>query len=134
MKGFEVELSRRVEEKYSTSVGYTYLDAQDRSEGRFNDFLAYKIKHSINFSLSYELDKLTFSVQTRFRSAIKEVFIYPGSEPGPYWLWNGKISYQLNNQIQSYIALDNVTNTLYEELERYRMPGRSYTLGLRWGF
>lgn len=133
MRGTEFEFAYRMPNRYSATLNYTFLDAQDRSENRQNDYLAYKIKHSLNASLGYTVRNIELLLQTRYRSGIKEVFIYPGSEPGPYWLWNAKITMKVRENLQAYLAIDNISNTLYEELERYRMPGRHSTLGFRWG-
>lgn len=131
MQGFEFNLRFRPAGILHGSLGYTYLDARDVSDKRFNDYLAYKIKHSINSTVGFRFKSISANFTGRYRSAIKEVFIYPGSEPDGYFLFNGKISYEFSSNLSSYISIDNFTNTRYEELERYRMPGRSYTAGVR---
>ena len=110
---------------------YTYLDARDVSEGRQNDHLAYKYKHALNGLLTSEWGPLALQVNGRYRSAIREVFIYPGNEPAAYALFGGKITYAFSEMFSTYVSIDNINNTQFEELERYRMPGRSFTLGLR---
>ena len=117
----------------STSLGYTFLDARDISDARFNNNLAYKIKHSINGAISINYKSLSLDFNGRYRSAVKEVFIYPGSEPDAYTLYNAKLTYRMTTQVNGYFSIDNRTNSLYEELERYRMPVRGYTLGFRFG-
>lgn len=134
MQGFEVAYNRLVGEKARLNIGYTYLDARDVSEGRLNENLAYKIKHTLSVGATTYVGKFTASANLRYRSAIKEVFIYPGSEPGAALVLNAKIAWQPIKQAQFYLALDNLTNSQYEELERYRMPGRNYTMGGTWEF
>ncbi len=134
MQGFEVSYQRQVEKVARFNIGYTYLDARDVSAERLNDNLAYKIKHTLSVGATAYVGQFTGNVNARYRSAIKEVFIYPGSEPGAAFLVNAKIGWQPLNQTQFYLAVDNLTNTQYEELERYRMPGRNYTAGLTWEF
>ena len=73
----------------------------------------------------------TATLSGRLRSAIKEVFIYPGSEPEGYGLANARLGYRLADRYDIYAAFDNFTDAQYEELERYRMPGRSFTVGMR---
>jgi outer membrane receptor for ferrienterochelin and colicin len=133
MQGFEVNLRSKILGFVSTSLGYTFLDARDVSDSRFNNNLAYKIKHSINGALSFNYKTLSLDVNGRYRSAVKEVFIYPGSEPDAYTLYNAKLTCRITPQFTGYVSIDNLTNTTYEELERYRMPVRGYTLGLRFG-
>lgn len=134
MQGAEVNLRYRSSGPFSGSLGYTFLDARDISDGRFNDYLAYKIKHSVNASLGFDNGSLGVNLNGRYRSGVKEVFIYPGSEPGAYFLFNTKISYHFSPGLSAYFSIDNFTNSQYEELERYRMPGRSYTSGIRFNF
>jgi outer membrane cobalamin receptor len=69
------------------------------------------------------------NVNGRYKSAIDEVFIYPGNEPDAHLVVNSKLSYKLLSKHQVYVAVQNIGDTQYEELERYRMAGRSYTAG-----
>ncbi|MCF8245230.1 MAG: TonB-dependent receptor [Saprospiraceae bacterium] len=134
MQGFEVAYQRRWGNKARLNIGYTYLDARDVSTGRLNDDLAYKMKHTLSVATTAYFGTFTCNVNARYRSDIKEVFIYPGSEPDAAFLLNAKIGWQPIKQAQFYLAMDNLTNTQYEELERYRMPGRNYTAGVSWEF
>ncbi len=134
MQGAEINFNARIPDRISFNIGYTYLDARDASDNRLNDHLAYKVKHSVNSSLTGIYKNLSLTVSGRYRSAIKEVFIYPGSEPSRYSLMSARMAYDWADDYQIYLASDNFTNTQYEELERYRMPGRSFTLGIRAGW
>jgi outer membrane cobalamin receptor len=60
---------------------------------------------------------------------MKEVSIYPGSEPDAFFVANTKVSYKFQPGRMIYISVNNIFDAQYEEIERYRMPGRSYTLG-----
>lgn len=134
MQGFEIAYVRQIAKKARLNIAYTYLDARDVSEGRLNDALAYKMKHTLSVGTTAYLGKFTANANARYRSAIKEVFIYPGNEPGAAFVLNAKLGWQPAKDIQFYLALDNLTNNQYEELERYRMPGRNYTMGGTWEF
>jgi outer membrane receptor for ferrienterochelin and colicin len=129
MQGAEGNLTFRVRGKVDLRTGYTFLDARDISEERFNDALPYKVKHTFNFSASGYHKQFTLNLNGRYRSAIREVFIYPGNEPGANFVVNGKLSYLLNQKHNLYISVQNIGDTQYEELERYRMAGRSFTAG-----
>ena len=130
MQGFEISADYLPAHWLRFQTGYTYLDAHDASENRFNDVLPYKSKHTGFFNLTTTYNKLQFTGQARSRSRIDEVFIYPGSEPDGYIIFNSKLSYTFNTQSSVYINIHNLTNKLYEEIERYRMEGRSFTLGM----
>ena len=129
MQGFEISYRQTWDGHLNTSIGYTYLDARDISDNRLNDNLAYKVKHTLNVSASAKFAALSVHLNARYRSRIKEVFIYPGSEPDDAFLLNTKVSYQLADKHRIYLAIDNITDAQYEELERYRMQGRSFTVG-----
>lgn len=134
MQGFEISLQHKWNKWGRSNFAYTYLDARDASEGRFNDNLAYKVKHTLSASTTVQYEAFTFNINGRYRSAIKEVFIYPGNEPEAAMIFNAKLSWRPTEQGQVYLAIDNFTDTQYEELERYRMPGRSFTTGVVWDF
>jgi iron complex outermembrane receptor protein len=129
MQGFELTISQQWKKHLRVNIGYTYLDARDVSAGRFNDDLAYKHKHTFSASATGFYKKFTLNINSRYRSAIEEVFIYPGNEPEAVFLVNSKLSWELAEGQSVYFAADNIGDAQYEELERYRMPGRSYTLG-----
>ena len=131
MQGAEFSLHYRIADIGAIKVGYTYLDASDTSEDRVNDHLAYKIKHSVNASVQATAGSFDLSIQGRFRSAVKEVFIYPGSEPDGYFVMDALLRWHINEQYLVQMGVNNINNTQYEELERYRMPGRSFSLGVR---
>jgi iron complex outermembrane receptor protein len=134
MQGFEISLNRQWGKKLRATVGYTYLDARDISDDRLNDNLPYKVKHTLSSSASAFIGDFTFNVNARYRSRIREVSIYPGSEPNEVFVLNAKITWQPMEKGQIYLAFDNLSDTQYEELERYRMPGRGYSTGLIWHF
>ena len=129
MQGLELAYQQRVKDFLVLSLGYTYLDARDVSEGRLNDELAYKVRHAFSASATAFRGPFTLNVNSRYRSRIREVFIYPGSEPDAAFIVNAKLNVKIADKYDFYFALDNIGNEQYEELERYRMPGRSYTLG-----
>ncbi len=134
MQGFEISFQQHFDKYARLSIGYTYLDARDASESRLNDDLAYKVKHTFSTGTTVYVDDFTLNVNARYRSRIKEVFIYPGNEPDEALIFNAKLTWRPVEKGQFYLALDNFTDTQYEELERYRMPGRSFTSGMVWDF
>jgi outer membrane cobalamin receptor len=96
--------------------------------------LPYKSKHTTYAILSASHKKIHLFLQARSRSRIDEVFIYPGSEPDGYILFNGKLAYAFSKNFSSYFKIDNIRDVQFEEIERYRMAGRSYAMGLHYSF
>lgn len=131
MQGIEINLDYQPLSWLTLTTGYTFLDAKDMSKERFNDVLPYKPKHTWYGSATASKGKFSFQFRARSRSKLDEVFIYHGSEPDGYLLLKGMITYRPSKSIQISFDADNLTNTQYEEIERYRMPGRNYTTTVR---
>jgi len=134
MKGFEVSAEYAPIKEISIQAGYTYLDAKDVSDEAINDVLAYKSKHTTYVNLLGSYKRFQLFLQARSRSRIDEVFIYPGSEPDGYILFGGKLSYTLSEKASAWVKIDNATDVQYEEIERYRMAGRNYMVGVHLQF
>jgi len=130
MQGVEISYTHQWRNRLTLSVSYTFLDARDISVGRVNDALAYKVRHSLGASATARHGRFTLNLNTRYRSRIEEVFIYPGSEPDAVLVANAKLAYTFSGRHTCYLAVNNFNDAQYEELERYRMPGRSVTLGV----
>ncbi len=134
MQGGEISVRYKAYHWLNATLSYNFLDARDTSEGSINDALAYKAKHMMGFSVVANYKRWNLGFDGRYRSAIEEVFIYPGNEPDAYFLWNARLSCQMSKSNTIYFALSNGGNTQYEELERYRMAGRSFALGVDLAF
>jgi outer membrane receptor protein involved in Fe transport len=134
MQGFEVSFEYDPFKSVKLLAGYNFLDARDQSEGRVNDVLPYKPKHTTYFNVIYTYKYFHLSLLGRSRSKIDEVFIYPGSEPVGYFLLNAKLSAGITKHLSAYVQVDNITDVQYEEIERYRMPGRSFGFGINYSF
>lgn len=134
MQGFEISVDYMPCKWLTIQSGYTYLDAMDASDNRFNNVLPYKSKHTGYLTLLGNHKKFRYFLQARGRSRIDEVFIYPGSEPDGYVLFNARLSYSFIYPVSAYISINNITNVQYEEIERYRMEGRNFTVGLNMRF
>ena len=132
MSGIEVSADYAPFHGLHILTGYTFLDARDASDKRFNDVLPYKSKHTAYLTLLTGYKNFRLSMNARGRSKIDEVFIYPGSEPDGYIILNGKASYAFNTHFSTYFSIANLTDVQYEEIERYRMDGRSFTFGVNY--
>lgn len=134
MRGVELSFSHRWSDALHMQIAYTFLDARDISPERLNDNLPYKVRHTLNLFAVARTGAFQLNMNARYRSAVREVFIYPGSEPGSAFILSGKMDYVLNENVRFFVAVDNGTDFQYEELERYRMPGRNYSTGLSFRF
>jgi outer membrane receptor for ferrienterochelin and colicin len=130
MQGTEITVQTGWRDHVRASANYTYLDAQDRSPNRTDDVLAYRPKHSVNLALDLNWRRAFFHVDARYRSAIDEVFLYPLQAPDAFWVTNTNARYQLTERTLLTLTVNNAFDTQYEELARYRMPGRNVIVGL----
>lgn len=134
MQGFEISGEYAPFRQLTLQAGYTYLDAKDVSDEAINNVLPYKSKHTTYFNVLASHKSFQLFLQARSRSRIDEVFIYPGSEPDGYVLFNGKLSYTFSEKVSAYFKIDNIGDVQYEEIERYRMAGRNFMVGLHLEF
>ena len=132
IQGFEISLTSH-RGILSTSANYTYLDARDTSPGRSNDYLAYRPRHTANFSADVAWRKWQVHGDARYRSKIDEVFLYPLQAPDAYWVFNANLQFALSRRVSVSAKVNNAFNASYEELARYRMPGRNWLFGVAFG-
>lgn len=132
MQGFEISADYAPFHGLHVLTGYTYLDAKDKSDNRYNDVLPYKSKHTTYVTLLTGYKNFRLSLSARSRSKIEEVFIYPGSEPAGYVILSSKASYKFSPHYSAYFSIGNLGNVQYEEIERYRMEGRNFTIGVNY--
>jgi len=134
MQGFEGSLLARAGAHVTCSAGYTWLDAVDRSPARENDTLPYRAEHTFKAAVDIQVRKWKLRSETRYRSDIEEVFLYPLQAPEAYWLTSMVLQHRLSDGLTISWRINNVFDRQYEELARYRMPGRNVLLGLsaRW--
>jgi outer membrane receptor protein involved in Fe transport len=114
----------------SLSANYTYLDARDESPGRADDLLAYRPKHTGNIGADLGVGRFMLHGDARYRSEIEEVFLFPKQAPAPYWIFNANVQCHITATILASAKVNNLLNEQYEELARYRMPGRNWMFGV----
>ncbi|MEP7146843.1 MAG: TonB-dependent receptor [bacterium] len=137
IKGFEFYIDYNSKFKlfnkpfeYFFNIGYTFLDARDLSAGRKDDYLPYKPKHNLNFTTNMAFSGFNFNLNGRYLSHIDEVLFYRFEEPASYFLVNLKISKNITQKISFFLAVNNLFNESYQELERIQAPNRNYNSGL----
>lgn len=130
LQGIELTGNLRYQSYLSLGANYTWLNAKDQSEDRLDDILAYRPEHSLNLSATANYQRLQLHVNGRFRSEIEEVFLFPPSAPEAFWVWNSKLNLGISDMISASVTLNNIFDSQYEELARYRMPGRNWLFGI----
>jgi len=118
----------------SAFANYTYLDARDESPNRTDDLLPYRPENSAAFGADVAWLRWTLHGDARYRSQIDEVFLYPLQAPPAFWVFNGAAQCQLGGMWMLSLKVNNVLDASYEELARYRMPGRNWLFGVAMRF
>ena len=129
MQGLELTTHFNWNSTFNASLGYTYLDAKDLSEGRLDDLLAYRIRHSVHASATANLGRFTLNVNGRYRARVEEVFLYPREAPDAYFVLDAMARVRAGNKVHFSVAVHNMFSAKYEELARYRAAGRNWLFG-----
>jgi outer membrane receptor protein involved in Fe transport len=136
MQGAEFSFHTRRWKGFRSALTYSYLNAQDRTQGREeqadlsmqNDTLPYKPKHTLHFAVDYRLGPWHMQGDCRYVSEIAEVVFYPLDAPDAFRVVDLTTSYKPSDWITLRFQIRNAWNEQYEEMARYRMPGRSYIM------
>jgi iron complex outermembrane receptor protein len=144
--GIETNLNYRPNTDWNLSVGYTYMNAKNRSFDASKatatelnnpdpEWLPYRPEHTASASVTWKATKkLTLNVNGRYVGKYKAVTVYtnPDGEwyPGDFVVFNAGLKYQFNKNISATLACNNINNTQYEEAEWFRAPNRSFIAGI----
>lgn len=119
---------------YGFSINYSLIDALDLSKNRKDDYLPYKPKHVMNFSVDLGYRDFNFSMTGKYVSKVDEDLFYKYEEPDAYFLMDMKLSKKVFDKLTVFFAANNILNTSYQELERTQAPNRNFNSGFRLEF
>lgn len=138
IKGFEVFLDYnshfnmfKKQFGYGFNVSYSFVDARDLSQNRTDDFLPYKPKHNLSFSADLNYLGFSYDVSGKYLSKVDKDLFYKYEEPKDYFLLDMKVSKNILNYATVFIAVNNLLNLSYQELERTEAPNRNFNAGVR---
>lgn len=122
-----VELEAGVHRRdHAGTIGYTLVDTRNEDTG---DPLPYQPLHHLNGSASWMPGRWTLSASLRHVSETEIVRFYGSDAPDAYTLLGLKAAYDLGH-VEVSASVENLGDVAYEEVERYRMPGRVWRLDL----
>ena len=131
-EGVEVELSTRSIGGFSATIGYAYLNGEDKETGLA---LLNRSKHSGNLKLAYTNQDAGFNVDLRGRYASKWGFFDDGDkvlEDEEYapsnWIWNIRGSKQVLKWLKASVGVNNIFD--FKIPTFYTFTGRSFYGGL----
>ena len=131
-EGVEVELSTRLIGGFFATIGYAYLNGEDKETGLT---LLNRSKHSGNLKLAYTNQDAGFNVDLRGRYASKWGFFDDGDkvlEDEEYapsnWIWNIRGSKQVLKWLKASVGVNNIFD--FKIPTFYTFTGRSFYGGL----
>ena len=135
-RGVELQGNFKATDELALSANYTYTDATDRSPGSatFGKQLARRPKDAANLSASYRWPvRLTTDVALRyggrdFDNAANTIAL------GGYVLVDLRASYVLQDHLELYARVENLTGKYYETAYQYGSLGRQAFAGVRASF
>jgi outer membrane receptor for ferrienterochelin and colicins len=136
-RGWDVQVDQNLlPEKLHFQVSYSRVDARNKSEepNRQNKRIVFTPEHTINASLWYQIGRIHSLVVYRYVSEREIVPANTGNPLPEYQLWDFSISWQQPLHkllIDLGFAVKNITNSNYELLRGYPMPGREFQFSIQ---
>ncbi len=163
IRGVETAITSQPFDQLQLQVNYNWMRATgsfpdnvlggNKNPERYKNWLPYRPEHNFSFraELAFAnlgigklrvpdmLSGLSLNYSGRYVSRINAVRIAANSEgidyPGNFFVMNAGFRWRFfNDRFTAVGTVMNLTNTQYEELELYRMPGRSFNLGFEFNY
>lgn len=108
---------------WNLGLSYTYLSPtiENKTEGKLSKYSLESLKHQVVGTVNYTYDKFSITVANRFN----ERLTYKS-----YWISDIRLNYTID-KIKLYIDAQNIFDTTYIEAGAVPMPGRWFTLGMK---
>ncbi|MBU1638453.1 TonB-dependent receptor [bacterium] len=130
IKGCELGMKSSWPKRFRSSAQFTYLNTDIDNQGP----LTYVPEWRFFIGASYEFDHTTVSASLRSVAQTDSVIFYQNDAPGAFTLLDLRVAFNVRQSTSLSLICDNVFDTYYEEMERYRMPPRTYRVDLLYEF
>lgn len=143
--GFDLSLNKKISEKWSTNLGYTYIHI-DRVDATQNiNFNGQIPVSTINWSTTYRNNKVNATltgkgVMDRYGRKDNAVM----RNYGNFWVWDLAANYKANDQFTVFAKLNNIFDQFYTDVASgygtpdgnywYSAPGRNFQVGMTYKF
>ena len=135
-KGVELTLSKTFE-KAGVNLGYSYLDAEDRSAGSTVDELEYRPTHKISLDGHYDFDFGLTAYASILRVMDQVIYADDGTQGdlNDFTILDVKLEQRLSGQMWFvYAGADNLLDENYEESYGFPQAGRTVYMGMKYKF
>lgn len=131
-KGIELVLSKSFANA-GLSMGYSWMDAQDKSRGSAVDDLEYRPRHKFTLQGNYEFD-FGLTAHASIMKVMDQVY-YDGADKadlGDYLLVDVRLEQRIfKDNCFVYVGADNLFDEDYEESNEFPQAGRTAYAGVR---
>lgn len=112
------------------TAAVTYLDTDINGQAS----LTYVPKFRWHYAVDYAWKQLELNVTMRHVTSTDTVIFYQNDAPSHVTLLDARLAFRFRQSTRLGFILENATNEFYEEMERYRMPPRTYRMELVYEF
>ena len=140
MQGVELSASHKLAKDIYLNLGYTFLDAKDKTEGmRLID----TSRHQVTFGVSYQPENiyawdLSFDIVSNinyyYRDNVRSTIINPVYDTKNFTIANIMTSRHINKDTKIYLGIDNISN--HQNFGNFADGnlGRMYRVGMEYKF
>lgn len=144
--GFDISLSKVINDQWSTSLGYTYLHIDRVNATQNINFNGQLPVSTIDWSTTYKNKKFDATLTGR---GIMDRY---GAKPSTgeavmrkyanFWVWNLSANYNANDQFTVFAKLNNIFDQFYTDIGTsadpravwFSAPGRNFEVGMSYKF
>lgn len=130
IQGAEYSLRSSWPRNLSTVFSATYLNTDINDAGP----LTYVPEWRFFTGFEYTHRRTTYGLEMRHVTKTDTVVFYQNDAPDAYTLITARLAFQFRQSTRLSLHMENLTNEQYEEMERYRMPPRTYRVELLYDF
>ncbi len=131
--GFEVDFNWRLQ-PFDLYANYTYMDAQNQSDNRDSDYLAYRPDHLFKGTALWRITR-HWHCMAETEAASGQHYQNPQNLQwealNDYLILNAKMRYRLVNGMHVYLRANNLLDEAYSSEYGVPMPGREIVAGWR---
>ncbi|NTU94187.1 MAG: TonB-dependent receptor [Chlorobiaceae bacterium] len=143
--GIEANVNYRPTQDWNINAAYTYMNAKNRAyvagvnaivdANPDPEWLPYRPEHTASAGVTWKASKkLSLNVNGRYVGKYKNISSETNKAglgyPGDFVLFNMGTKYQFTKNISASLACNNINNTQYDEVVKFRSAGRSFVAGI----
>jgi iron complex outermembrane receptor protein len=138
LQGFEIGATVYPMENLTISAGYTYTDAEDKSDDAYSDEVVDVPVHKIDVGIDYMIPVVLTKLHLQGIYIGQSYYQVPtADEPdideeklNDYFILNGRLSKQFLEYFEGYVEVNNIFDKDYYSEESFPGRGRSFMVGI----